>query len=324
MQKFYFVGDLHLNDTNPRSRVDDYPTTILNKLEYVFEKAEKNNIEAIFFLGDIFHKPGSLSTKYLNRVVETFQKSTKPCYTIIGNHDIPFSKVDEVDNTSLGILFKSKALIHLDKYDINDKVVVYGYDYGNDISFIEKPDLDKKAICLSHSYGEDVSFGVVDKPEYFKWSQYNEHPFDVYILGHDHSYHETRKVYDQSTLYRLGALSRITSALSDTGRKIKILELSVDGDVLQFNSVDVPYEEPEKCFSTQSLSKDHKVVDIDFNNSLEDILSNLNFSITSSIFDIIDEMDLDEKIVNTIELYLKNNFIIRKEPKKDISDKEIL
>ena len=44
MHSFYFIGDLHINDINPRSRIDDFSSTILNKLEEVFEKARANNI----------------------------------------------------------------------------------------------------------------------------------------------------------------------------------------------------------------------------------------------------------------------------------------
>lgn len=312
MKKYYFVGDLHLTDSNPRSRIDDFSNTILAKLDYIFKKASEDKIEAIFFLGDIFHKPSGLSTKYLNKVIEIFQRSTVPCYTIIGNHDIPFSKIDEVDNTSLGVLFKSKALIHLDEYNIDENIIIKGFDYGIDISGCRKPD-NKTAICIAHSYGEDVSFGVTDKPEYLKWSVDNDQPYDFYILGHDHSYHPDKKIFDNSTLYRLGALSRITSAPSDTTRIIKILELFVEDGQCIFKPVDIPYIKPEECFSTQSLNKDHKVVDINFNESLEDILSNLNFSIQSSIFDIIDEMQLEPEIVQTLETYLKNNFIVRKD-----------
>ena len=316
MHSFYFIGDLHINDINPRSRIDDFSSTILNKLEEVFEKARANNIEAIFFLGDIFHKPSGLSTKYINKVIETFQKSPCDCYTIIGNHDIPFNKINEVDNTSLGILFKSKALIHLDEYKVlgNNKVLaaVKGFDYNNDISGIDKEN-DYPSICLSHSYGEDVSFGVVDKPEYFKWSTECKKPYDYYILGHDHSYHPNKKIYDNSIIYRLGALSRITSTPSDTERKIQILELTVTEEELKFEPVEIQYIKSEECFSSQSLNKTTVIKDIDFNESLEDILENLNFSVQSSIFDIIDSMDLDDDIIQTLETYLKNNFIVRKD-----------
>ena len=35
MSKIYFVPDVHLQEYSPRSRKDSYPTTILEKLEYI-------------------------------------------------------------------------------------------------------------------------------------------------------------------------------------------------------------------------------------------------------------------------------------------------
>lgn len=314
MKKYYFIGDLHLHDVNPRSRIDDYSTAILDKLSYIFKQAKSNSIEAIFFLGDIFHKPSGLSTKYLNKVISTFQQASCPCYTIIGNHDVPFNRIEDVDNTSLGVLFKAQALLPLanNPYYINDSIAIFGYDYNTDISTIERPNGITYGICLSHSYGEDVSFGQSDKAEYFKWSLPNERPFDIYILGHDHSYYETKTIYKDSELVRLGALSRVTSATSDTQRDISILELDInpDLDYCTKEIIKIPHTSSNECFSQQSLDKPLNKVNLD--GTLEDILANLDFSIQSSIFDVIDSMELEPEIINIIETYLQNNFITRK------------
>lgn len=315
MKKYYFIGDLHLHDVNPRSRIDNYSLALLDKLKDVFEKAKENNIDAIFFLGDIFHKPSGLSTRYLNNVIEVFQQASCPCYTIIGNHDIPFNRVEDVDNTSLGILFKAGALKHLHVFEVTPDIKIYGCDYNIDISYIEKHDDCKLGICISHSYGEDVSFGDADgKAEYFKWSKSNSNPFDVYVLGHDHSFYEPTKIYDgKSLIFRYGALARVTSATSDTRREISILELDIDTDTCTYtyNRLPITCTPANECFSQQSLDKPLNK-NVDLSGSLEDVLAGLNFSIQSNIFDVIDSMDLDPKIVETLENYLQNNFITRK------------
>ena len=311
MLRYYFIGDLHLSDISPRSRIDDYPYTILEKLDFIFDKAKQEDIKAIFFLGDIFHKPSGLSTRYINKVIESFQKAPCECYTIIGNHDIPYNRVEDVDNTSLGILFKAGVLKHLrDPYLIAKDIAIFGYDYNTDISFISKPDTVQTGICLSHSYGEDVSFGSSERAEFFKWSLPNINPFDVYILGHDHSKYQKETIYEHSDLYRFGALSRLTSATTDTQRSVQIMELVFDQGLFNFNLLDVKYKPANECFSTHSLNKE-KINTVDFNSSLEDVLSNLNFTIQSSVFDIIDEIVEDDKIKQVIENYLKNNFIER-------------
>ena len=326
MNKFYFVGDLHLNDTNPRSRIDDYSEAILNKLQDIFNKAEANNIDSIFFLGDIFHKPSGLSTRYLNKVIETFQKSPCPCYTIIGNHDIPFNRVEDVGNTSLGILFKAGVLQHLTYSKDFGKCRIIGYDYNTDISHEQKDqdeiDNNKLTICISHSYGEDVSFGDTEKPEYFRWSVDNDRPFDIYILGHDHSYYEEKEIFNgKSKLFRFGALSRVTSGKSDTDRKISVLEIDVQDDgSYETHLIPVAYKPAAECFSQQSLDKNKVRSDLDLNRSLEDVLADLNFNMQSSIYDILDEMGLDNSILNVIENYLRNNFIVRKENESSTTD----
>ena len=311
---YYFVGDLHLTDINPKSRIDNYPLSILEKLEDIFSKARDENVDAIFFLGDIFHKPSGLSTRYLNKVIETFQKSPCKCYTIIGNHDIPYNRLEDVENTSLGILFKSKALYHLDRYCIQPDIVIYGYDYGNDISQVEKPDNRVKiSICLSHSYGEDISFGSSGKPEFFRWSSLNLNPFDYYILGHDHSYHQPKNIFLNSVVYRTGALSRQTSGITDIKRVPKILKMTVDNsDNIEFSELEVKHLPPEQCFNFHALNKDQDSK-IDLSSSLEDVLSQLNFSAQGNIFDIIDNMDLDSEILNILEEYLRSRFIVRKQ-----------
>ena len=48
------------------------------------------------------------------------------------------------------------------------------------------------------------------------------------------------------------------------------------------------------------------------NKSLEEVLANLDFSVKSSIYDILDSMDLDDNVKATVERYLNNAFIVRK------------
>ena len=98
MLKLYFVGDLHLHDVSPSSRIDDYSQAILDKLSQVFTKAKESNVDAIIFEGDIFHKPSGISVRYLNKVIDVFKEAHCPCYSVIGNHDVQSSTGFPVDN----------------------------------------------------------------------------------------------------------------------------------------------------------------------------------------------------------------------------------
>lgn len=324
MTKLYFVGDLHLHDTSPSSRIDDYSQAILDKLSQVFEKAKLSGVEAIIFEGDIFHKPSGISVRYLNKVIDTFKEAPCPCYTVIGNHDVQYGRIDDVGGTSLGVLFKAGLLKPFfsgvaSLSFMNGSVLVEGYNYGEDISLEHPSGNDAKlTICVSHSYGEDCSFGASDTPEYFKFNSMTpDVPYNVYILGHDHSYHETKDLYGGlSKLYRLGALSRATSSITDTSRDVQVLELDIneDGSYIPI-PIHIDVEPAEDCFSALALDKDmmSKRDRSLINKSLEEVLANLDFSVKSSIFDILDSMKLDDNIKSTVERYLNNAFIVRKQ-----------
>lgn len=82
MSKIYFVPDVHLQEYSPRSRKDSYPTTILEKLEYIVNVVNENNGICIF-LGDIFNAV-NLPMNYFYRVVDVFKKFNKVPYIIYG------------------------------------------------------------------------------------------------------------------------------------------------------------------------------------------------------------------------------------------------
>lgn len=324
MLKLYFVGDLHLHDVSPSSRIDDYSQAILDKLSQVFSLAKENNVDAVIFEGDIFHKPSGISVRYLNKVIDVFKEAPCPCYSVIGNHDVQYGRIDDVGGTSLGVLFKAGLLKPFfggatSLSFMNGNVVVEGFNYGEDISSVSPSDPDAKLnICVSHSYGEDVSFGAADTPEYFKFNSVTpDRPFDIYVLGHDHSYHDAIGLYNnQSYLYRLGALSRATSSVTDTSRDVQVLELDIqeDGSYTPYY-IPIHVEPAENCFSALALDKDmmSKRDRELINKSLEEVLANLDFSVKSSIFDILDSMNLDDNVKSTVERYLNNAFIVRKQ-----------
>ena len=82
MSKIYFIPDVHLQEQSPRSRKDSYPTTVLEKLEYIVEQANSNNAITIF-LGDLFNAV-NMPMNYFYRVVDVFKKFNKVPLIIVG------------------------------------------------------------------------------------------------------------------------------------------------------------------------------------------------------------------------------------------------
>lgn len=82
MSKIYFIPDVHLQEQSPRSRKDAYPTTVLEKLDYIVDLVNKSNGTAIF-LGDLFNAT-NMPMNYFYRVVDVFKKFNKPPLIIVG------------------------------------------------------------------------------------------------------------------------------------------------------------------------------------------------------------------------------------------------
>ena len=82
MSKIYFVPDVHLQEQSPRSRKDAYPTTVLEKLDYIVELANSNNATTIS-LGHVSNAV-NMPMIYFYRVVDVFKKFNKVPLIIVG------------------------------------------------------------------------------------------------------------------------------------------------------------------------------------------------------------------------------------------------
>lgn len=82
MSKVLFVPDVHLQEQSPRSRKDAYPTTVLEKLDFIVNKANEEKAITIF-LGDLFNAV-NMPMIYFYRVVDTFKKFNEVPLIIVG------------------------------------------------------------------------------------------------------------------------------------------------------------------------------------------------------------------------------------------------
>ena len=294
MSKIYFVPDVHLQEYSPRSRKDNYPTVILEKLEYIVEYVNKNNGECVF-LGDVFNAV-NLPMIYLYRVIDVFKKFNKVPYVIIGNHDVPRNNPDLINRTPLGLMEQAGFIKWLDKLEY-DKVVIKGFHYTSPIL---KADTDKKSICVAHVFYED-NFAL-DHNLHIK--DCLELGYNYYILGHDHTVYDTVK-NDKYQVYRIGSLSRGTANEKQLNRdKVHILEYDLDFDT--FNLVPVPCQPAKEVFKESIFArKELNVV------NTKEVLDNLVFTSNEGIYDVLDRAEQSDNIKAIVEEYLQAAGIFR-------------
>lgn len=91
--KALVVGDLHNDNRQPPMRSDDYQQACIDELNEIIDIGEKNKVDYMLFLGDIFHRMDPTGT-CRNAVIKALQRSTRRKLVVVGNHDINNSFVN--------------------------------------------------------------------------------------------------------------------------------------------------------------------------------------------------------------------------------------
>jgi predicted phosphodiesterase len=89
--KLAFIGDIHLDDKNPGSRIDNYCVAVIKKLDWVFNWCREHEVDKIILLGDLFHRR-DVGGRARNLCVKLMQKhysfpGAPEILATIGNHD---------------------------------------------------------------------------------------------------------------------------------------------------------------------------------------------------------------------------------------------
>jgi len=309
-----FVGDLHLNYATPQSRIDSYSEVSLNKFKQICDICESKNYKEVILLGDIFHQ-NQQTISYVNKVLEIlmdFRDRGINLYTVIGNHDLSFNRLDYLDKSPLSTLFCSGLVRPLRLLDISTsvgyKVQVRGFHYPEKIKPVEVKE-GIMNICVSHRFYQ-YKF---DKNSLTK-KNIDKLGYNIYVLGHDHVGHKIRKI-GGSYLVRPGSILRATSHDYNLEREVYINSTvfsgSKDKPKLSFVKDKLNIKDPKYTFSASvmddknSSSGDLDLVDI--SEKVDDLLSQMsNVSQEISIYDVMGEMDMEDEVKDRIEMYLQN------------------
>ena len=295
MSKVYFIPDVHLQEYSPRSRKDNYPTVVLEKLEYIVNLVNKNDGTCIF-MGDIFNAV-NMPMIYMYRCIDTFKKFNKTPYTVIGNHDMPRNNQEMMDRSPLGLLEKVGLINYLDTLLLDDKVAIKGFHYADYPTPIET---NLKKICVAHMFYENG----FDEAHSLRVKDCLELGYDYYILGHDHTRYplEENKNYK---LFRIGSLTRGSANENQMIRdEVYILEYDTETDT--FKEVSIPCASAKEVFKDSIFArKEENKIDT------KEILDNLVFTNNDSIYDVLDKSEQTEEVKAIVEEYLQAAGIYR-------------
>jgi len=239
------IGDLHLADKPPGSRVGNYRDQVLGKIEKSRHLAVARQVAAVLLTGDVFHlkTPTRNSHSLVRSLIEILQEFPCPVFVAPGNHDLSNDRLDSLPRQPLGVVLESGALTLLTPEGHD---VVLEDDEGNPIkirlaatSYNERDPLPechkvKKGdndylITVGHFYSSPQG-GHYFGHTCLSYREMSKTETDLWVMGHFHNDQGIQMVRD-TYFINLGALSRGSLDEDNITRQVKIgyVELSKPG-----------------------------------------------------------------------------------------------
>jgi DNA repair exonuclease SbcCD nuclease subunit len=84
-----FLGDLHLRDTIPKGRMDQYDAILVNKFKFILDFCDEHKIKALIQPGDFFDSV-SASIELIRRIAFLLRSHDVKVYAVYGQHDLRY------------------------------------------------------------------------------------------------------------------------------------------------------------------------------------------------------------------------------------------
>lgn len=124
MSKFLLFSDIHVHPHKHKSeRLQD----CLKALNWCFEQAEEQKVDAVMFGGDLLHERQKLdSMTYVEvfKILEKWQNANRKVFLLVGNHDMWFANAWSVSS-----ILPFKALLNFDVIDKTTALSVAGVEW---------------------------------------------------------------------------------------------------------------------------------------------------------------------------------------------------
>jgi DNA repair exonuclease SbcCD nuclease subunit len=182
--KFIYQGDIHLRQTTPVNRIDNYYETQLRKFTDFIKLADEHGAD-ILCGGDLFDKPDP-GIKIVNDITNILVKYYRGAfYACKGNHDIYFHNLATVKDTALYNLHVNGHIHILDKHLTTRGVTIHPINWEDDV--VPTPIEGNYNILLGHiSVFKEI-------PHYWTGEGYTPKTlrekfpgFDLYLCGDIH------------------------------------------------------------------------------------------------------------------------------------------
>ena len=250
MSKVGILIDPHITDRH-RCRKDNFLETAIEKLDYI----AKNN-DYVIICGDLFHTNNN-SNYIFYTMYKFFTKYSGKFYCIAGNHDLLHNNINMLEKTTIGSLALTGAIkLYFDKFNIGNAEFVV----SNVIKDMSKLSVDNSnaKVLIGHNYLEMEGC----PKESLTRDDIRALKYKLVFLGHEHKPYEEEFI-GESTLIRMGSLTRIDTQPYNKERKIYYYQL--DTDTLDYERMEVPSKPASEVFTEEAFQRiGRKKEDISF------------------------------------------------------------
>ena len=322
--KILHITDSHGTVKSPQSRTDIYYLSFLKKMYELKYVIQQEDIKLIIHTGDLFHS-ARVSDKFTGQLAEIIKSYGIPMYVVPGNHDIDGYTINTLDQTKLGLLYKTgvvkeldrgKSPIQLKHQKENLNISIAGQEYYKDIDTGNMTDFEM------HNNNPNANFNILAIHGYLCNSP--QHPdvrctqckdivtdADVILAGHFHEsfeYHSSDfSVYNPGSMMRIEQTTYNKNHLPQYG----ILEITNVNGIVQHTYTMHTFkiaEPSEKVFDyTIKEQKKKSLITLEnFKNSIANtnFNSNLNTSIENIISNVATNLSVTKEITEkTIDIY---------------------
>lgn len=265
--KLIWRTDVHLSDTAPASRTDDWAATVLHKLRQIGQIATKLKADAVLDGGDFFHvkSPTRNSHSLVQRVAEVHAQAygNVPIYGNVGNHDCVYGDYDFLNQQPLGVLFSTGVFKRC--YDEHEAtftdetgytVRVVGIPYHGTTYDMTRFSRIKKGsedvlICMAHVLASPAGGSMFEGEDIVKYSDLEDYAPDVFCMGHWHKDQGVTVLpHSGKQVVNIGSLTRGALSQDEMQRKpgVAVVTCSRELQTPQIQVVRLPVAEATTVF----------------------------------------------------------------------------
>jgi len=274
------MADMHLRDTQPKCRRDDYWEAQETKITFIHELQVKHNCP-ILIAGDVFHE--AKPSHYLLQWAIGFLPKGIVC--IPGQHDLPQHNPELFLHSGLGVLYSAGNVRVLHKgwpgHETFD-LVIWGFGWGSELKPVDPLFKEhKKEIALVHRLINrptgDRTFPSADSP--YEIMDRLE-GFDLIVSGDNHLPFVVKR--GKQLLVNPGSMMRMTADQIDHRPRVYLwyadtnevepAYLPIEGGVIDRSHIEEPEARDARLEAYEARLREGVEVGVSFDDNMKEYI----------------------------------------------------